>query len=67
MSDNRYKELWTTSATSLDGMSGGPMFDLNTATVIGVVKGKTSSLFGSNVCVPITKQLNDLIKEYKNK
>lgn len=66
-SDDRYKGLWTTSATSLPSMSGGPMFDVKTGAVIGVVKGKISSLFGANVCNPITQELNDLIKEYKNK
>lgn len=65
--DERYKGLWTTSASSSGGMSGGPMFDVRTGAIIGIIKGKTAPFLGTNVCTPITQQLNNLIMEYKYK
>lgn len=65
--DDRYKGLWTTSASSSGGMSGGPMFDVQTGAIIGIVKGKSAPFLGSNVCTPITEDLSNIIKEYKYK
>lgn len=58
------KGLWTTSAQSDHGMSGGPAIDDETGAVIGVIKGKDTPIIGSNAVVPLTKVVIDAIKTY---
>lgn len=60
--------LWTTSATSQAGMSGGPVIDEATGAVIGIVKGEANNIFGmslGNVSVPLTELVINTIKSYK--
>lgn len=57
------KGLWTTSAASENGMSGGPVIDDNTGVVIGIIKGK-EKLTGTNVSIPLNKTITDAIQAY---
>lgn len=64
--NNKWNEanrgLWTTSAKSDYGMSGGSVIDDNTGVVIGIIKGHDAALFGGNVCVPLNKTITDTIQ-----
>ena len=57
--------LWTTSAKTVKGMSGGPVIDDSTGVVIGVVKGE-DEWNRENVDVPLTKLIINAIKTYSN-
>lgn len=59
----QYKNLWKLSAESTQGMSGGPVIEESTGTVIGVIHGKVVNAFGvqTPVGVPLTKEIADVI------
>lgn len=67
-SDASHVGLWTTSATSQSGMSGGPVIDEATGAVIGIIKGEAYNIIGiskGNVSVPFTEFVVNTIKSYK--
>lgn len=66
LSNERSRGLWTTSACSEKGMSGGPLIDEATGAVIGIVKGKDKLIFGNNADVPLRKLIIDAIHTYSN-
>lgn len=61
----QYKNLWKLSAESTQGMSGGPVIEESTGTVIGVIHGKVVNAFGiqTPAGVPLTKEIADVILE----
>lgn len=59
----QWKNLWTTSATSAQGMSGGPVLQDADKVVIGVVEG-SRNIIGTNLCVPLTKEIGDIILQH---
>lgn len=59
----QYKNLWKLSAECTQGMSGGPVVEESTGTVIGVIHGRVVNAFGvqTPVGVPLTKEIADVI------
>jgi len=64
MSNEANRGLWTSSASSQAGMSGGPVIDDATGAVVGIVKGVLNSN-GTNVDVPLSELVINTIRAYK--
>lgn len=63
LTEEQYKNLWKLSAETTNGMSGGPIIEESTGTVIGVIHGKVVNAFGvqTPTGVPLTKEIADVI------
>lgn len=61
--DKKYDGMWTLSADSAEGMSGGPIIEVSNGAVIGTFQGHRL-LIGTTLSVPITKEAADTIQQY---
>lgn len=57
-----WKNLWTISAESTIGMSGGPIIEESSGLVIGVFVGNRN-IFNTTLALPLTKEIADIILE----